>query len=182
MFFVLFVLKLFAPLIVGAIVGLVFLSMGLFSFWKVRQTHQWQTTTGRVIEAWIAERRVKTRMVYQLKATYEYVVNGKRYESERLFVGDRWSASDQLTAEQQLRRYQSRSEIKVYYNPHHPEDAVLELKTHPALYWMVGGGSFFLCMSLLLGVAILPSAMETCGITPTSTHAQPGSPSWCQRI
>lgn len=180
MFFTLFVLKLLAPMIGAAIVGLILIGMALYGFWQVRQVQQWPTTTGTVIGTRMDERRVKTRIVYQPKVSYEYVVNQTRYQSERSFIGDGWNAENLLTAEQQLRRYRLGTEVKVYYNPRRPKDAVLELRTHPALYWMLGGGSLFLCMGLFLGSVILPSAMETCGITPTSTHAQPGSPKWCQ--
>jgi len=180
MFFITFVLRLLMPMIGGAMIGAIFIGMALFGFWKLRQIQNWQITTGNVTNAWITEQLVKTRRVYQLKVTYEYIVNHKLYQSRRVFIGDRWSVDDRPTVEQQLRYYQPGTQVKVHYNANRPEDAVLELKTHPALYWLLGGGCLFLGMSIFLSAAILPSAMQTCGLTPTSTHATAGAPSWCQ--
>ncbi|MDX2212037.1 MAG: DUF3592 domain-containing protein [Oculatellaceae cyanobacterium bins.114] len=181
MFFALFVLKLLAPVILGAIVGLSLIGMACSGFWKSRQTRRWQTTSGKVISTMMKEQRVKTRLVYQPKVRYEYVVDRNWYQANRIRVGDRWGGSDFAKAEEQLRRYQPGTEVTVYYNPRRPQDAVLELKIDPALYMVLAGGGFFLCISLSIGSAILPSAMQTCGITPSSTHAKPGAPMWCQR-
>jgi Protein of unknown function (DUF3592) len=181
MFFAMFVLTLLAPMLIGAAIGAILIGMALFGLWRSRQTRYWQITTGNITGAGITEQRVRTRVVYQTKVSYGYVVNNRQYQSSRMFIGDRLHSSDRLTAEQQLRHYQPGSEVTVYYNPRHPKDAVLELKTHPVLYWLLGGGSFFLCISLLISWAILPSAMQVCGITPTSTQAKPNSPIWCQQ-
>jgi Protein of unknown function (DUF3592) len=181
MFFATFVVTLLAPMLIGATVGAILIGMALSGLWHSWQTRHWHITTGTVTRAQIAEQRVKTRMVYQTKVSYAYAVNNRQYQSSRVFIGDRLHSSDRLTAEQQLRHYQPGSEVTVYYNPRDPKDAVLELKTHPVLYWLLGGGSFFLGISLLISWAILPSAMQVCGITPTSTHAKPGSPTWCQQ-
>jgi hypothetical protein len=63
---------------------------------------------------------------YYAVVLYEYVVNGQRYQSNRirfgLEVGSGWTGMAQKVVD----KYPAGSVVQVYYNPADPTDAVLE--------------------------------------------------------
>jgi hypothetical protein len=140
------------------IFGIVRISNGMQTRWEGKAANAWPTTVGYVTDAWISERSVTTgrtsRPDYSPRLRYEYVVNGRRYEGDRIRAGQegfsaRWRATAILT------RYQIGTEVTVYYDPDDPGRAVLE----PGWNWMDSYGRLLIgtCFSaiglLALGVA-----------------------------
>lgn len=90
---------------------------------------KWALADGRILSAEIAEREsmdAESKMVSRTPIIrYEYEVEGKRYESQRVSnVGltSNWSPEiDEL-----LGRYPAGSEVWVFYDPSDPSSAVLE--------------------------------------------------------
>lgn len=181
MFFIKFLLSTILPFSPGLLVGTVLIYSALKLKHKAKQVQHWPTTSGRVLACSIAEKKARTRKFYRAIARYQYVVNAKTYESQRRFIGEDWSGTSRLEAEQQCLQYQPGTEVRVYYNPQQPEEAILEFNHNNVYGWMLGFGCFFLSMSLLIGSIILVSSLDTCGITPTSTQPRPGSPAWCRQ-
>ena len=182
MFFMRFVLEILSPVLVAIIIGLVLVISGRQVRRRAAEVKHWPETNGRILRSKIVDIKAKTRMIYQVTATYEYRVNGQIYQSQRIDPSDRWRAvNSRAIAEQEYRKYQPGQQVSVYYNPTQPEEAVLDRSDANVHFWMMLFGNLFLFGGLFFGCIVLSSALETCGIRFDSTHPLPGSPAWCRR-
>lgn len=85
----------------------------------------------RVVRIRESAARHRTRTRYVVSVTYEYTVNGER------FVGSRYArtpmAGSSGTARRSARRFVPRTRVQVWYDPSHPEEAVLSRAPNPVM-------------------------------------------------
>jgi hypothetical protein len=149
---------------------------------KSQQLGQWSETTGRILDSAMIERRTKGRIIYEVKATYEYSVSGRKYQSRQISLGDRWLVKySKGDAEAEHHKYLQGREVKVYYDPNYPVDAILDLTMQSSPKWMLVFGHVFFWAGLLIGSAILISSLRDCGFTLQSLEPAPDAPAWCRR-
>jgi hypothetical protein len=117
--------------------GILFgLSLGAVASWivfrsrrKSRAARTWPSTEGRIVDSRVEAKtlpgdRPNTRFAPRI--TYEYVVNGRVYQSQRIaFRETFWSLAPQ-SAQASAARYPAGAHVTVYYDPEHPEETVLE--------------------------------------------------------
>lgn len=147
------------PLVIG---------IGVLTLWagqaqrQVWQARTWLQTGGWVVGGAGVETAVqpetvrirrKTSSGYRLaqryapRVVYEYEVQGRRYRSERLFLGQRILSSDLASADRLMSRYPVGSQVTVYYQPTDPSQATLEVR--------LGWGTIVLWLVILLLLIIL---------------------------
>ncbi|GAB4495436.1 MAG: DUF3592 domain-containing protein [Anaerolineales bacterium] len=154
---------LFIGLFAAAIIGLLFFAVVV----KMRETQRaktWQTTSGKITRS--ETRALKKRDIDGKESVrsapaiaYEYTVNGKRYQGERISLAEIIPESD---IEPLLARYPVGAQVTVYYDPANPRQAVLE-RSLPAdfgkglagVFALLGGGALL----TLLTVAKVPDLL-----------------------
>ncbi len=135
----------------------VFLCLGLFAIalGTVRakeawQAKSWPTAQGRIILSKVTEGRLsKSRIRVArlcIELDYLYLADGVAYEGHRLNAGWHCFASEQRIREL-LKKYPSGKEVKVYYNPENPSQAMLEPGLDWSIFFLWGVG--FITVSLM---------------------------------
>ncbi|OUL17640.1 hypothetical protein BV372_34750 [Nostoc sp. T09] len=183
MFFIEFVLSSLLPVLPFTIIGLILVVISARSLWKSHQAKQWAETIGTILAVKVEERSTKgrNRKLYQIIVSYEYVVNGKRHQSQQLFAGDSGVANSRVLTEQRLRNYQPKADVKVYYNPRKPKEALIEREIDSTTYSLLAIGSVLLLLGLVFALFIVFNELKDCGITLNSTHPRSGAKPWCYR-
>jgi hypothetical protein len=92
----------------------------------------WPTVIGLMVESEIKEELARSAMGnvnnnYLLVVKYQYNVEGKPYEGERVAFGS--PTFNYLTACNIKEQFSEGKEVPVYYEPSHPEECVLAPKT-----------------------------------------------------
>jgi hypothetical protein len=117
--------------------GILFgLSLGALAAWfvfrdrrRARAARAWPATSGRIVTSSVEEKRLpgdRPNVRFAPRVAYEYEVEGRRYQSERIAFRDVfWSLAPQGPAAQ-VARYPEGAAVTVYYDPQRPQDAVLE--------------------------------------------------------
>lgn len=154
---------------------------------KSKQLGQWSETTGRILSSALMERRTKTGTIiqtsYAVRATYEYSVSERKYKSRQISLGDRQVIKHvKWEAEAEHRKYLEGQEVKVYYDPRHPKDAILDLEMQTLPEWMLVFGHVFVWAGLLMGSALFIRSLQDCGFTPQSLQPAPDAPAECHTI
>jgi len=119
----------FGMLFMIVIVGLFLGPSGFIKLIKSRRSRRWPVVDGKILESKIIHRSTKRRYegsyVYVPIVKYLYEVNEEPFENDTVRYG---GANSNIVSYAQTvcDKYPSGSQVKVYYNPKNPEDAVLE--------------------------------------------------------
>ena len=75
---------------------------------------------------------------------YKYIVNGQKYASSRRHFLDEFTLKKN-SAEETLKRYSGLEQLKIGYNPKHPDESILESKPFDVTYelWFAFWGFLF---------------------------------------
>ncbi|MFZ5809510.1 MAG: DUF3592 domain-containing protein [Chloroflexota bacterium] len=147
---------LFIGIFAAAILGLIAFAT-VVKLREVQGAKNWQTTSGKIIRSEI--RTVRKRDLDERETvrsapaiTYEYSVDGKRYQGERISLAEIIPESD---LEATLARYPLGAQVTVYYNPADPRQAVLERTLPPdfgkglaGVFAFLGGGALLVLLTL----------------------------------
>jgi hypothetical protein len=117
--------------------------------WQAREVRSWPQTSGKVVSSVAEVRDVRVadddrEDGYRLEqhnfanVVYEYSVAGRKVRGDRISVGE--DPGDFQVAER-LAKYPAGSVVTVYYNPVHPEQAVLERDLPRGMWGCLGIGS-----------------------------------------
>jgi hypothetical protein len=115
-------------LIFGTFWSAIVLGFDIFIGWSmIRQsaTADWPTTTGHVLRSEIAGHDDGDGTTYSAEIEYEYEVDGREYQSDRIRLGGFTSTSDRDHIERIIARAPAGGTVPVYYNPDDPSEAVL---------------------------------------------------------
>lgn len=127
------------------IIGVVLAFVGYDTYRDGKETESWTATTGRVISSTVdldtrTERRngrTTTKKTYTPIVTYEYTVDGVRYEGDSIRADDHGGGQDR--AYDIAGSYPEGSETTVYYDPNSPADAVLMRGYESTQVYLFGG-------------------------------------------
>jgi hypothetical protein len=144
--------------------GIAVLGWGIMSTLEALATQSWPSTGGIIIassvDSYVSSSDSGSTTMYFASIKYAYQVRGIEYKAGRVNLGD-YSSSDTQMAEEVIARYPSGRNVRVYYDPTKPENAVLEPGLSAGLliplgigviFSLVGGGmSYFLFRLVLNG-------------------------------
>jgi hypothetical protein len=121
----------------------------------------WPTTEGQITVSRVerTNRAGKGKANYTAVITYQYSLDGKTFEGDRVWFGDGYLASHELASafRAAVHRYPVGKAVNVHYDPAEPAESVLE----PGPTWS-GSALYFVGLGLMtLGGIILVSALGT---------------------
>ncbi len=109
--------------------GLVFLSIGLWKGYKNRINPSWSIIHGMVLNSTMESTIVPinnkniNNTYYKPKIIYEYEVNGKTHTN--ITNAGVVSKNDPTITEETVKKYSEGRLVKIFYNPAHPEEALV---------------------------------------------------------
>ncbi len=117
--------------------------------WQVREARNWPQTRGKVVTSVAEVREVRVsdddrEDGYRLESrnfanvTYEFAVGGRKLRNSRISIGEDLG---NFEVAEKLAKYPAGSIVTVYYNPRHPEQAVLERDLPKGLWGCLGIGT-----------------------------------------
>ncbi|WP_052833102.1 DUF3592 domain-containing protein [Bradyrhizobium sp. LTSP885] len=117
--------------------------------WQAREAKGWPQTAGCVVTSTVELREVKVpdddredgeRLEQRnfANVVYEYTANGRKLRGNRVSIGEDRGNSE---VAETLAKYPAGSIVTVYYNPRHPDQAVLERELPKGLWGCLGIGS-----------------------------------------
>lgn len=123
--------------------------VGLSSKSKAQRAKSWPTADGIVLESQVKQEIRHTsqgdRFYYEPHVLYEYEVQGKRIQGKRIHLNYAQGVSEKA-AKKMVAQYPVGSRVPIYYNPSHPEEAVL---AHVEVSLKLSLGIFIFVMALL---------------------------------
>ena len=122
--------------IVAAIMGIWMLWWGWNTRHRIVEAAHWPSSPGMVTASSIKLDSTRIRgggynRHHVVNVRYEYEVSGKKYTSDVITFGMRYSFPSAPEAEQMLARYPQGQPVTVYFNPHDPSMACLAPGTVP---------------------------------------------------
>ncbi|MBI4673936.1 MAG: DUF3592 domain-containing protein [Chloroflexi bacterium] len=161
--------------LITCVTTLPFLAIALFFayLWRrnnqqARASQQWASTRGTIGASSVQMRRSHsseggTTTSYYPELLYEYNVAGKQYIGQRITFGSQVGYGDAGRAQAIVDRYVLRTEfgsnqIRVYYNPANPSDAVLERSAGTSstiFFWVAIFILLILCITVVPVVLLL---------------------------
>lgn len=117
--------------------------------WQAREARSWPQTTGKVVTS-VAELReirvsddereggYRTESRNFANVIYEYSVNSHKLHNGRISIGEDLG---NFQVAEKLAKYPAGSIVTVYYNPRHPDQAVLERDLPKGLWGCLGIGT-----------------------------------------
>ncbi|MET4261330.1 hypothetical protein ABIC09_006297 [Bradyrhizobium sp. S3.12.5] len=128
--------------------------------WQAREARSWPQVSGKVVTSVAEVREVRVsdderEDGYRMESrnfanvTYEYSVSGRKLSCNRVSIGEDLG-NFQVT--EKLAKYPAGSIVTVYYNPRHPDQAVLERDLPKGLWGCLGIGSAIV-VAIILGSA-----------------------------
>lgn len=105
---------------------------------KTSAARNWPTAFGTVVESQLEARRSSNNRgwVNYPRVVYTYSVGGQSYASDRISPGLEVGGT---SAPGVVAKYPVGSQVKAYYNPQNPSDAILEINTPASvkILWLV---------------------------------------------
>ncbi|MDH6260715.1 hypothetical protein M2427_004654 [Bradyrhizobium sp. BR13661] len=128
--------------------------------WQAREARSWPLVSGKVVTSIAELREVRVsdderEDGYRMESrnfanvTYEYSVGGRKLSCNRISIGEDLG---NFQVAEKLAKYPAGSIVTVYYNPKHPEKAVLERDLPKGLWGCLGIGSAIV-VAIILGSA-----------------------------
>lgn len=117
--------------------------------WQAREARSWPQTAGKVVTSAVELREVRVpdderEEGYRMDSrnfanvVYEYSVDGRKLSSNSISIGEDLGNSE---IGENLAKYPAGSIVMVYYNPRHPDQAVLERDLPKGLWGCLGLGT-----------------------------------------
>jgi hypothetical protein len=141
-------------------IGLAILGVGVRALWQSQQVHTWPTVQGMLLERKLVEDD-SDGSTYHVAVKYAYLVNGSRYESDRLAYG--YSASSGRRSHQAILDKLMRGEtVRVHYNPAKPSEAALAYGlNHSTLVVLMFGAIWTIFTLGLFALFVINSVSDT---------------------
>lgn len=135
--------------------GLIGIGVGVELILTGINSNKWPTTRGRIISSKIRieERSHRDTTYYHPEVTYTYSVDGQDYKSQQLSVGD-FDSDSVKRAQKVVDKYPRNLEVKVFYDPDNPGNALIEtgFRFSSVLVFMLGAVFFIAAILGFFGV------------------------------
>jgi hypothetical protein len=135
----------------GGLITLVMFAGGIFGIvWSLRsrkkasQSTGWPAGVGAVTQAQIRENRSTdedgfTTTTYTPKIQYQFNIGGAYYTGDRITFGFDKTYNRRKKAQEALAAYPLHGQVRVFYNPQNPNEAVLVQKAQGSIGGIIGG-------------------------------------------
>ncbi|EDL57734.1 DUF3592 domain-containing protein [Gimesia maris] len=127
---------------------------------QARASTSWPVTTGEVLKSEVKSHRSSNSnsSTYSAHVVYHYQIEGKNFEAQTVWFGSDISTSDRSLAQNTVKKYPVKQSVNVYYDPLHPEAAVLEPGVFKTTWFYYLFGWFFLGVGILMaGIPLFSS-------------------------
>jgi len=130
----------------------IFISKDLLLAWK---SNSWIATEGKIIESKLLSHG-RSMMIgynyerYSALIKYEYKAEDQKYESNKVRFFPMGTSVSKNAVEKLLAEYPSNSAIEVYYDPEHPNQALLQKGLNFKAFFTLIAISFFITFLLLM--------------------------------
>lgn len=145
--------------IVSGLAGIFSLGWGVHILTGTIATQSWPSTEGVIVHSEYYERYhtgsalndTSPSTDYAAKIHYSYKVNGTRYLSKRMHLGEPYlqDVNDDSNVKTYLKRYPVGQNIEVFYNPSDPSEAVLERHVDFRAWCMLPVGMVFIALAVV---------------------------------
>jgi hypothetical protein len=110
----------------AAVLALGLIVWGVHAELRDRPTLQWPGVSGTVEKCKTVVYHTTRHTHHYVDITYAYTVSGRRYEGHRIAMwNEDWDNGDSVWADLFIAEHPIHSAVDVYYDPEHPESAVL---------------------------------------------------------
>lgn len=106
--------------------GIVFFAWGLPPLQYSHESASWPSVQGTITNSEIDTWRREGKTYYQPNIVYTYEVEGKKYSSSKVTVGDPPSDTNMSPAKRVQNEYPSGKQVMVFYDPEAPSSAALK--------------------------------------------------------
>jgi hypothetical protein len=141
-------------------VGWVTLAISIFPIYSARRARGWPQTKATVISSKVVkimDSGGRNMHPYRMEVLYSYSVKGEAYQSNRLgYFEMPYRHRSEASAEEQRKRFKSKTGLTVYYDPGNAAEAVVHTKVPGGFYFAAGLG-LLLAASGLLFAAYAPA-------------------------
>ncbi|MCB1917825.1 MAG: DUF3592 domain-containing protein [Rhodocyclaceae bacterium] len=144
-----------------------FIWIGIDQVHKASASVEWPSVPGTVRTSGVVEdssssgSRRSSSVTYHANVVYDYVVEGKAYQGERISYGS-YGTGDEERATRIAAGYPEGAAVRVYFQPDDPGESVLEPGTEGVPWFFVAMGSAFALFGLLLA-RFLPRMIRATG-------------------
>jgi len=136
-------------IIFALIGGVMFFVFALPPLQYSNSSKSWPTVQGTVTKSEVKVWRRDSNTHYQPDIAYTYTVDGKKYTSSMITVGDPPLDNNVTKAKRLQAEYPVGKEVVVYYDPELPESAALQPGTKTGDYLLAGIFAIFFFAGLL---------------------------------
>ncbi|NLE76914.1 MAG: DUF3592 domain-containing protein [Chloroflexi bacterium] len=144
-----------------ALLGLILALMGLLQRRRVQASAGWQSVEGQALKAEIRKKVVttgtgrdrSTSSYYSPDVKYQYVVDGVRYEADRVAFGPVMKSSEE-EVRQLMEQAMPSGAPRVFYDPRKPQNAVL-LNTEQS-----GATGYLVAGAVVIAVAVVLAVFD----------------------
>ncbi|WP_162145313.1 DUF3592 domain-containing protein [Chthoniobacter flavus] len=126
-----------------------FLALIVYLTLRVRKAAGWEEGRARITRAKVQVDHAhfdKTRAINKAAIAYEFTVDGKTIQGDRISIG----LAPAERVDQTLKRYRVGAEVSVYYDPENPRDCVLE-RDPPVSFGCLWGGTIAVLLLYAVG-------------------------------
>ena len=113
-------------------------------FFSAKESENWPSETGIIIQSDIIRRSNEGRVTYYPKIEYEYIVDGKKFANKDIFVGGMGEGGNESKAESIIELYPVGKQAPVYYDPEKPQVSALIIGINYGHYFMFIIPGFFI--------------------------------------
>lgn len=122
---------------------------------KIRR--RWLKTGGTIISSEAVKLHavndlLNPRSYFKGRTVYAYVVDGVRYQSDRIGFDDMAFSNSRLIAQRDADRFGPGGHVDVYYDPDAPSSAVLDLGNPWLSWWWLGAAAVALLLLLVMSL------------------------------
>lgn len=119
--------------------------------YQARKTKQWNTTTGKILASELSDWETDdTGKAYKASIKYQYIVEGEKYVSKKVYSGDWIAISFSSYMQTLIAQYNVGEEYTVYYNPRNPKKSVLKAGMVLPVYSLLLGALVFIGIGIYL--------------------------------
>jgi hypothetical protein len=118
--------------------------------------HRFRSTDGTVLRSWVETSRGRKSTQYSPHVQYRYTAEGKELVGDR-YTFDTSSSSDTVLSNDVVRAHPAGKTVTVYYDPDHPETAILSLPVPNSLLVLL----LFIQPFLTIGMVLLYALVTT---------------------
>jgi hypothetical protein len=147
-----------AIFIVGGYLAKIYITDDLIA--EAESSKDWPSVQGKITESKIETSRKDKKTYYSLSITYEYEVNGKKYQSNDINIVDPSSSTSKASIKKTINKYPLHSIVKVYYDPDFPETTVLETGSDLLVWFLLRLPYLFMAIGVLLAFSVIKQILR----------------------